>query len=165
VGLFSRVCSNRTPGRIYRWNQEKACQTLENKPTSPEYYRCRLEKNRCDRILATPLSSHDILWFIGPPRHVLCRVIAHKRVGRLKQNPMGHMVRSILISVTRVVISRMNSILVIYTQYYFQHACKARVLKGEAALICTSQIYRTGKAVERSIKCVSKRPNAEMMIM
>jgi hypothetical protein len=27
VGLFSRVCSARTPGRIYRWNQENAAST------------------------------------------------------------------------------------------------------------------------------------------
>jgi hypothetical protein len=46
VGLFSRVCSTRTPGRICRCHQEKVCQALENKTTYTENYRCRLEKNQ-----------------------------------------------------------------------------------------------------------------------
>jgi len=50
VGLFSRVCSTGTPGRISPCHQEKVCQSLENKTTSSQYYRCRLEKNRCDRM-------------------------------------------------------------------------------------------------------------------
>jgi len=32
VGLFSRVCPTRTPRRMYRCEQEKACQTLKITP-------------------------------------------------------------------------------------------------------------------------------------
>jgi len=49
VGLFSRVCTTRTPGKMYRCEQEKVCQTLENKTTSTERHRCHLEKNGRDR--------------------------------------------------------------------------------------------------------------------
>jgi TPP-dependent indolepyruvate ferredoxin oxidoreductase alpha subunit len=46
VVLFSRVCSTRTARRMYRCEQEKVCQTLENKITCTECHRCRLEKNQ-----------------------------------------------------------------------------------------------------------------------
>jgi hypothetical protein len=49
VGLFSRVCTTRTLGKMYRCEQEKVCQTLENKTTSTERHRCHLEKNGRDR--------------------------------------------------------------------------------------------------------------------
>jgi hypothetical protein len=59
VGLFSRVCSTRNPGRISRCYQEKVCQAIENKTMSSGYYRCRLEKNRRDRNIIAMFSGHD----------------------------------------------------------------------------------------------------------
>jgi hypothetical protein len=49
VVLFSRACSTRTPRRMYRCEQERVCQTLENKTTYSERHRCRLEKSGRDR--------------------------------------------------------------------------------------------------------------------
>jgi len=43
-----------------------------------------------------------------PPRLVLCRFIAHKRVRRLKENPMGHIAQDIQISLTSVLINRLK---------------------------------------------------------
>jgi hypothetical protein len=58
VVLFSKVCSTRTPRRMYRCEQEKLCQTLENKTTSSECHRCRLEKNGRDRISVYPVNEY-----------------------------------------------------------------------------------------------------------
>jgi hypothetical protein len=78
VGLFSRVCSTRTPDRISHCYQEKVCQTLENKLTYSECHRCCPEKNTRDRILTILLNktnrdcpsthpSHYIMVYFGPP--------------------------------------------------------------------------------------------------
>jgi hypothetical protein len=49
VVIFSRVCTTRTPRRMYRCEQERVYQTLEDKSTSTERHRCLLEKNGGDR--------------------------------------------------------------------------------------------------------------------
>jgi len=114
VVLFSRVCSTRTPGRISRCYQEKVCQTLENKTTSTEYHRCRLEKNGRDPRAVPFLRSGSPGLVISrsygwgtpcPPRLAFCGVIAHKQVRRLKENTMAHIAQNIWISLTSLLIN------------------------------------------------------------
>jgi hypothetical protein len=56
---------------MYRCEQEMVCQTLENKTTSTERHRSRLEKNDCDRGLSLRLTPYAL-------RHAL---IVLKRTG------------------------------------------------------------------------------------